>query len=187
MKALLIIDVQKGFDDPSWGKRNNFYAEDNIKKLLNAFREKKHLVYHVKHDSVNKQSPLYSSKSGNDIKDIVKPIGNEPVFTKNVNSAFIGTTLYETLKKDKVDTLVIVGLTTDHCVSTTARMAGNLGFNVYVVSDATATFDRNGFNKKHYSAKTMHEIALVSLQDEFATILDTESLLSTISMNRNMP
>lgn len=178
--ALLIIDVQKGFDDPKWGKRNNLSAEKNMAKILNAWRKTKRPVFHVKNDSTEPNSPLRPNLIGNHIKDIVKPNKNEPLITKNVNSAFIGTQLEKNLRKKGIETLIIVGLTTDHCVSTTARMAGNLGFNVYVISDATATFDRKGFDGKYYSPEKMHTIALVSLQNEFATVIDTKSLLSPL-------
>lgn len=176
--ALILIDVQKGFDEPQWGTRNNKFAEKNMAKILKVWREKKLPIFHVKNDSTELNSPLRPEKPGNAIKDIVKPIADEPIITKTVNSAFIGTTLEKKLREKKTASVVIVGLTTDHCVSTTARMADNLGFKTYVISDATATFDRLGFNKKYYSAKKMHEQALVSLQDEFATILDTKSLIS---------
>ncbi len=175
--SLVIIDVQKGFDEHKWGTRNNFFAEENIAKLLKAWRKAKRPIFHIKHDSTELDSPLNPNLPGNEIKDIVKPKANETLIIKNVNSAFIGTDLEKILREKGIKTLVIVGLTTDHCVSTTVRMAGNLGFTVYVVSDATATFDRKGFNGKHYSAEEMHESALVSLQKEFATIVDTESLI----------
>ncbi|HVA96267.1 MAG TPA: cysteine hydrolase family protein [Candidatus Acidoferrales bacterium] len=179
--ALILIDVQKGFDDPKWGQRNNPQAEKNIAKLLTAWRKSNQPIFHIKHNSVEPHSPLRPEQSGNDIKDIVAPLPGEPLITKTVNSALIGTNLEKQLRKQKIDTVVIVGLTTDHCVSTTSRMAGNLGFTVYVVSDATATFDRKGYNGKQYSAKMMHEAALVSLQNEFATIIDTNTLLATIA------
>lgn len=175
--ALLIIDVQKGFDDPKWGKRNNLSAEENIAKLLHAWRRRKRPIFHIKNDSTEANSPLRPNLPGNAIKENVKPIKDEPLLIKKVNSAFIGTDLEKRLRKLGIKELVIVGLTTDHCVSTTARMAGNLGFTTYVVSDATATFERKGLNGKYYSAEEMHETALVSLQNEFATIVDTESLL----------
>lgn len=175
--SLIIIDVQKGFDEPKWGVRNNPFAEENIAKLLKEWRKAKRPIFHIKHDSIEPKSPLRPNQPGNDIKDTVKPRNNEPIIIKNVNSAFIGTNLEKRVRENRIKTLVIVGLTTDHCVSTTVRMASNLGFKAYVVSDATATFDRKGFDGKHYSAEGMHESALVSLQNEFATIVDTESLI----------
>lgn len=175
--ALILIDIQKGFDDPKWGKRNNPKAELNMAKLLHAWRKTKRPLFHIRNDSTEPNSPLRPDKPGNAIKDIVAPLHDEPLIIKTVNSALIGTDLEKKLRKQNIDTVVIVGLTTDHCVSTTARMAGNLGFTVFVVSDATATFDRKGFNGKYYSAKKMHESALVSLQNEFATIIDTKTLL----------
>ena len=178
--ALILIDVQKGFDEPRWGKRNNKQAEKNMERLLNAWRKTKRPIFHVKNDSTESDSPLRPERPGNQIKDIVAPLKGEPVIIKTVNSALIGTTLQKDLQNKKINTVVIVGITTDHCVSTTARMAGNLGFKVYVVSDATTTFDRHGFNGKYYSAKEIHEMALVSLQNEFATITTTQSLLNAL-------
>lgn len=175
--ALILIDVQKGFDDPKWGKRNNPRAEENMSKLLKKWRRTKRPIFHIKNDSIESNSPLRPELLGNEIKDLVKPLKDEPLIIKCVNSALIGTDLEKRLRQKRIKTLVIVGLTTDHCVSTTARMAGNLGFKVYVISDATATFDRKGFNKRYYSAEEMHEMALVSLQNEFATIINTKSLI----------
>ena len=122
-------------------------------------------------------SPLRPGVSGNEIKKIAAPLPQEPVLSKNVNSVFIGTNLEARLRKNEVSTLVIVGLTSDHCVSTTARMAANLGFNTYVVSDATATFDRTGPDGRTYPAEDVHAVNLTSLNGEFATIIDTQTLL----------
>lgn len=174
--VLLIIDVQKGFDNPAWGKRNNLQTEENVEKLLGFWRESKRPIYHVRHLSNNPSSPLHVNSAGSEIKEGVKPLPEEPLITKHVNSAFIGTNLERQLKDRQYDTLVIVGLTTDHCVSTTTRMAANLGFNTYIVSDATATFDRVGPGRKHYKAEEIHNINLVSLNEEFATVIDTAGL-----------
>jgi nicotinamidase-related amidase len=111
----------------------------------------------------------------------VKPINGEPIIQKNVNSAFIGTNLKRLLDEQKIKTLVIVGLTTDHCVSTTTRMAGNFGFDTFIVSDATATFNKTGVDGQHFSAELIHETALASLNGEFATVVTSAYLKSIFS------
>jgi nicotinamidase-related amidase len=170
--ALLLIDVQNHFDDPAQGRRNDLNAEENMAILLNMWRKLNRPIIHIQHIS-NSSLPHHP---GRDIKEIVAPLLNEPVIIKNVNSAFIGTNLEKYLREFEIETLVIVGLTTDHCVSTTTRMARNLGFYPFIVSDATATFDRISFDGKLYRAEEIHNLALVSLSDEFATILDTNSI-----------
>ncbi len=175
--ALVVVDVQRGLDDPSWGRRNNPQAEENISSLLSFWRRSGLPVFHVRHLSSEVGSPLAPGQSGSEIKDAGRPLEGEPVIEKNVNSAFIGTDLETRLRGSGIDTVVVAGLTTDHCVSTTARMAGNLGFDTYVVSDATATFDRTGPDGSHHDAEKVHEMSLVSLHEEFATVVDTASLL----------
>ena len=171
--ALILIDIQKGFDNINYwgGQRNHPNAEENASVLLQFWRENNLPVFHIKHCSSNPASPLNEKNEGNEFKDLVKPLNNEPVIKKNVNSAFIGTTLQEQLNKAKITKLILAGLTTDHCVSTTARMAANFGFDTFIVSDATATFNKKGLKNQNYSAELIHETALASLNKEFATIV----------------
>ena len=171
--ALLLIDIQKGFDDPSWGQRNNPDAEQNAASLLALWRNNAWPVIHVQHLSLEPGSPLAAGLPGVEVRDETKPIAGEKQVQKNVNSAFIGTGLEEYLKSNGIERLVIVGLTTDHCVSTTTRMAGNLGFSVTLVSDATATFDRKGHDGVQHSANDIHEIHLASLNGEFCEVKST--------------
>lgn len=178
--ALLLVDVQQGFDEPRWGMRNNPHAEQQIGALLAAWRQAKLPIIHVQHLSQEPDSPLRAEVRGNAFKPEALPRDGEPVFQKTVNSAFIGTTLASHLQSEGIDALVIVGLTTDHCVSTTARMAGNLGFDVVVVEDATATFDRVGPDGVHYSAEEMHRLALASLHGEFARVLSAREVLARL-------
>jgi nicotinamidase-related amidase len=176
--VLLLIDVQQGFDAPAWGRRNNPQMEERIAELLTAWRDSKRPVIHAKHMSVDPTSPLRPGQSGNDFKNAVRPIPGEPVVEKRVNSCFIGTSLEAHLRRGRHDTLVIAGLTTNHCVSTTTRMAGNLGFDAWVVSDATATFDRRGPDGIAYPAELIQAIALSDLSGEFATIVDTKTVIA---------
>ena len=179
-KALIIIDVQKAFDDKKWGERNNRDAEENISKILNVWREKSWKVIYIKHMSDNPSSVFYSGNKGFDIKEIVAPKKSDEIITKKVNSSFIGTNLEEFLRTNNIHTVVITGLTTPHCVSTTTRMSGNLGFDTYLISDATAAFGMEDHNEKYYDAQTIHDISLATLHEEFATILTTEQLLKEI-------
>ena len=179
--ALLLIDVQQGFDDPRWGQRNNPAAEGNIARLLDRWRRSGWPVLHAQHHSRLPQSLLAPGQPGNDIKPEVLPLPEEPVFGKSVNSAFIGTGLEAHLQVTGIDRLVLVGLTTDHCVSTTARMGANLGYQVVVVADATATFDRSGPDGRQFSADEMHATALASLHGEFAVIVKTNDVLSRLA------
>jgi nicotinamidase-related amidase len=184
--ALLVIDVQQGLDDPRWGARNNPDAEGQIADLLAAWRATGRPVIHVQHLSLESQSPLREDAPGHAFKVEALPRADEPVFRKHVNSAFIGTNLEAYLRANGIDALVVVGLTTDHCVSTTARMAGNLGFRVTVVEDATATFERRGHDGTHYSADLMHRVELASLQGEFATVRSAEDILAAVGDQRGL-
>lgn len=176
--ALLMIDVQKGLDDPVWGARNNPRAERQMAALLDAWRRERWPVLHVQHMSTGAGSPLRPELPGNAFKPEAVPQEGEPVFRKTVNSAFIGTGLEAHLRREGIRSLVIAGLTTDHCVSTTVRMAANLGFDVVVVEDATATFERTGPDGTHHSAEQMHRLALASLHGEFAQVRSTDEVLS---------
>jgi len=178
--ALLLIDVQKGFEHPGWGTRNNPQAESNMESLLSAWRKHELPVIHVRHASLEEDSVLRSELPGYAYKEETQPLPTEKQFSKNVNSAFIGTGLEQYLNDLGYTDLVIVGLTTDHCISTTTRMASNLGFKVTLVSDATATFDRVGHDGTVYSADEMHRVNLASLSGEFCEVRASEELLNEI-------
>jgi len=175
--TLILIDIQTGMDDPKWGPRNNPRAEQNAARLLLAWRAAGRPVFHVQHASQHLSSPLHASKPGFRLKPIVEPASGEPVIVKNVNSAFIGTTLDEQLRARSLRELVIAGLTTPHCISTSARMAGNLGYVVYLVSDATAAFQLTGPDGVPCDAETVHRVSLTTLHGEFAEVTDTEAIL----------
>ncbi|KQB42753.1 cysteine hydrolase family protein [Flavobacterium aquidurense] len=180
--ALILIDVQKGFNEEDFwgGNRNNKDAETKMSQILEQWRKLKLPVFHIVHSSIHPDSKLHPSHPGFEIKDEVKPVTGEPVITKNVNSAFIGTDLKERLDILGIRKLVIAGLTTNHCVSTTTRMAGNLGFDVYLIADATATFDRIGINGEKYDSELVHQISLASLHKEFAEVIATQTLLELV-------
>ena len=179
--ALLIIDVQKGLDDPSYGKRSNPNAESNIALLLSEWRKNERPIIHIRHCSVEPNSPLRPELPGNAFKEEAQPLPGEKQFSKTVNSAFIGTGLENYLQEHDISSLVIVGLTTDHCVSASTRMAADLGFDVTLISDATAAHERVGYDGALYSADDIHKINLVSLDGEFCIVRSTKELLKEIA------
>lgn len=177
--ALIVIDVQEGLDDPVHGRRSNPDAERNMARLLAEWRAKRRPVFHVQHMSSEPNSKLRPELPGNRIKPIVAPQGDEPLLQKTVSNAFSGTDLEQRLRRAGIDSVVVVGLTVDHCVSTTARLASDLGFTTTVVGDATAAHERKGYDGTLYPAEAVHAISLVTLQDEFATIVQTDEVLSS--------
>lgn len=176
--ALVLIDIQVGLDDPALGERNNPQAEMNAAKLLASWRRLQLPLFHVQHLSRSPNSPLHPDKAGVAIKAVVEPLPDEPLITKDVNNAFVGTDLESRLRRLGITCVVVAGLTTDHCVSTTARMASDLGFRTFVVGDATATHERIGPDGRRHGAEDMHISALASLHGEFATIVSTDWMLN---------
>jgi nicotinamidase-related amidase len=185
--ALIVIDVQQAFNDPSWGKRNNPDAEGKIAALLAHWRKARRPLFHIQHRSQRPASLFHPDAPGFKVKPEAQPLAGEPVLYKNVNSSFIGTDLEQRLRDAGITTVVICGITTDHCVSTTTRMAGNFGFDAFIVSDATATFERVGPNGWHYTAQEMHDTALASLHGEFATVVATVEVLGALGTASPVP
>ena len=178
--TLLLIDVQQGFEDGSWAPRNNPEAERRIADALSAWREAGLPVIHVRHASPEPDGRFREGTPGFEFKPEAEPRPEEPVVTKSVNSGFIGTDLEERLRASGVETLAVAGLTTDHCVSTTVRMAANLGFETWVLGDAMATHDRVGPDGSRISAAVMHDTALASLHEEFAEVIETSEAVERV-------
>jgi len=180
--ALLLVDIQKAFLEKDYPGliRNNENAEFICGKILKKWRTLDLPIIHVRHSSTNPESKLHKSRPGFEFNDYVTPLENEMVLTKEVNSAFIGTNLENILIKSHIDTLVIVGMTTNHCISTTVRMSGNLGFDTYLISDSTACYNTKGLNGEIIPCNTIYNSALASLQEEFATVIDSKELFDIL-------
>jgi nicotinamidase-related amidase len=176
--ALLVIDVQRAFDDAAyWGPRNNPHCEDNIAGLIAAWRKAGRPLVYVRHDSADPKSPLRPGQPGNAFKEFVS---GDPdlLVTKSVNSAFIGEPdLDAWLRGRRIDGIAICGITTNHCCETTARMGGNLGYRVLFALDATHTFDKKALDGSVIEADEFARITGANLDGEFATVVRTADLL----------
>jgi nicotinamidase-related amidase len=185
--ALVVVDVQKGFDEAGfWGPRNNPEADDNIASLVDVWQATGRPVVFVRHDSPKPQSPLRPGYEGNDFKEYVEQrrgkgaAGAELLITKTVNSAFYGTPdLDAWLKAEGISQMVLAGIQTNMCVETTARMGGNLGYEVVVAYDATYTFDLEGPFGWRRSAEEIAQASAVSLQGGgFARVVTTQEIVA---------
>lgn len=181
--ALILVDVQKAFLDKDYPgfKRNNIIAERVCGLILNKWRELNLPVIHIRHSSTNPDSKLHESKPGFLFNDHVIPLKSETVLTKKVNSGFIGTNLSGILNDLNVTSLVFVGMTTNHCISTTVRMSGNLGYQTYLISDATAAYNTLGLNGEMIDCEIIYNTSLANLSEEFATILSSEELFNLLN------
>ncbi len=177
--ALIVIDVQNGFDQLDyWGPRNNPACEDNIRSLLVKWRSEGQPVVLVRHDSVGPHSPLRPGQSGNDFKPGIDG-AHDLLISKQVNSAFYGTPdLHGWLKESGIDAVTICGITTNHCCETTARMAGNLGYDVTFVLDATHCNDKKDVDGNVIPAAEIARVTGANLHGEFATVRSTAEVLA---------
>ncbi|MGW3248376.1 cysteine hydrolase family protein [Streptomyces sp. NPDC001070] len=184
--ALVVVDVQKGFEEEFWGRRNNPDAEENIAALIDAWQSSGRPVVFVRHDSpAGSSSPLRVGHTGNDFKDFVRErrgrgSGPELLVTKSVNSAFYGEPdLDAWLKGAGIGQIVIAGIQTNMCNETTARMGGNLGYEVFFPLDAMHTFDLEGPFGWTVTADELSRATAVSLHGgRFARVVGTRELLT---------
>lgn len=176
--ALIVVDVQRAFEDPVWGPRDNPGCEANVARLLARWHERGWPVVLVRHDSSEAGSPLAPGTPGNAFKDVVAG-PHDLLVVKRVNSAFYGEPdLHAWLRGRAIGAVAVCGITTNHCCETTVRMAGNLGYDTYFALDATHTFDRAGPDGVVIPAADLARATAASLHGEFATVLDTSALLA---------
>ena len=177
--ALLVVDFQRAFEDEGhWGPRNNPACEANIAALVAEWQARGRPLVVVRHDSITPGSPLAPGTSGNALRPELDGAEPDLLVTKETNSAFYGDPdLRGWLDEREIGTVVLCGIQTNHCVETTARMAGNLGYDVRFVLDATHTFDRTGPDGTTLSADELARATATSIHGEFATVVTTADVL----------
>ncbi len=184
LPALLLIDMQNGMADPAAGNRNNPMAEDNMAALLAAWRAADAPVVHVRHISRTPGSPFWPGQPGVEFQPRFEPLPHAHVVEKNVPDCFVNTGLERWLHVRGIARLVIVGVSTNNSVESSARTAGNLGFATQVVADATFAFARRDYAGNARSADDVHAMALSNLDGEYAQVLDTAAVLAQLEEDR---
>lgn len=177
MATLLIIDMQVGMSWPEPALRNNHEAEAVIASLLEVWRHNKAPVVHVRHMSRTPGSPFWPGQPGAEFQPALAPLPHEHVVEKNVPDAFINSGLERWLHARGETSVVVVGVSTNNSVESTARSAGNLGFQAFVVSDGCYAYAQTDFNGVARSAEDVHAMALSNLHGEYATVLSSEEVL----------
>jgi nicotinamidase-related amidase len=176
--ALVVVDVQQGFDDPVWGPRNNPACEENVAALIDAWRAEGQPIVFVRHDSIEPGSPFTPGTPGNELRDI---LSGEPdlLVAKSVNSAFHGEPdLAEWLRGEEIERVVVCGVQTNMCCETTARIAANLDFDMTFVLDATHTFDLPAHDGGTITADELARVTASNLDPEFGRVVDTRQALA---------
>jgi len=179
--VLLPIDMQKAFDEPSWPRRWNKAVDGNGLRLIETWRAAGRPIIHIRHDSAEPQSTLRPGRPGNAFREGFGPKGDEPLVTKSVNSAFIGTDLELRLRRLGVDTIAAFGISTDMCVSTTVRMGANLGYRMILVEDACDCFDLPDGQGGIIPAEAVHAAHVATLGFEFAKVVTTRELVQGVA------
>lgn len=176
--ALIIIDLQKAIDHSDWGSRNNPDAEANVASLLHTWRTTNRPVYHIRHDSTEPASHYRPGQPGNEFKPEAMPLPTETIIAKRTNSAFIGTNLESSLRNAGHTLLIVTGVITNNSVEATVRMAGNLGFDTFLVEDACFTFARKDWSGHFRTASEVHAMSLANLDGEYCTVVSTVQVLA---------
>ncbi len=184
--ALLLIDVQKGVDDTSYyggptGRTNNPDAKDHIRTILKQWREAGGTIAFTRHDSIEEGSPLKLSLESGQQLDGMEILPGDIAVSKSVNSGFIGTPLALELRRTGIKRLCVVGFFTNVCVETTVRMAGNMGFDTYLVHDACSTMNSIGLDGTDYDPQLVHDMAIAGLHGEFCTAISTQDALGLLT------
>jgi nicotinamidase-related amidase len=181
--ALVVVDVQRGFHDPRWPARNNPAFEANLRRLLDLWRDRGWPLVCVKHDSIRANSPFAPGTPGNELDaDVLEATEPDVLIAKSTNSAFLGTpSLKAWLDDREIETVVIAGIQTNHCAESTARTAGDLGYRMRFVIDATYTFDSETSDGETITADELTRATAANLAAESGEVLTTDELVAQLT------
>lgn len=146
--------------------------------MLHFWRINERPVIHIKHVSDNISSIFYRKSCGCEFLPGLQPKGAELVIEKTKSSAFAETDLEAKLKQLEPENIVLVGFTANECIDATARDASSLGFDTYVVGDATAMFDVRDTDGKLLKAERIQRLTLANINALYAKVIHTADVLS---------
>lgn len=179
--ALLVIDVQESFVAlPRWARRNNAAFEANLARLIDAYRAAELPVIFFLHSD---RDPGFEPTSSHyRLMPFLAPRAGEPLLHKTTRNCFTSTNLQAQLVAADVGRLVVTGIQTEQCCETTARVAGDFGYDVDFVTEATRTFPIPGPDGAELGTEAIVERTEYALRGRFARVTTVDELLAELSM-----
>ncbi|RYY77319.1 MAG: cysteine hydrolase [Gammaproteobacteria bacterium] len=175
--ALVILDQQKGIDNPKLGPRNNKNAQAEILKLLVKWRELEWPIFHVRHRSTHIDSVFWPDQDGFEFKPEFVPLDNEAEIEKRTPCAFINTNLQSLLNQNGITSVVVVGASTNNSIEASVRTGSCLGFTIMVIEDACFAFAKRDYFGIQRSAEEVHAMSLANLNGEYARVVRSADLI----------
>ena len=177
-RALIVIDMQQFVVDRIERGVQYFPLNcmENMKTIVEHFRQARKPVLHVRHQSSEKGSQLHESSPLALPIPAFGALAGEAIFIKNTSSAFSSTELLSYLKEAEISEVVIIGAVAGFCVNSTVRMGADLGLSITVVKDAVISFE---LAKYDLGAQEIHNVTLALLDDDFARVVTCSQLQET--------
>jgi nicotinamidase-related amidase len=179
---LLLVDLQHGLveGDPEWGPRSTPKLVENVKYLLNTWRAKNWPILHIQHDDNEPKNPINSDYPETfAIHTSAVPEGDEKVFVKHTSSAFVAEGLPEAIKSYGHRKIVVIGMDGAQCVNSTVRQGDDLGYKMFVVADACASYGMDDYEGKNVGAEYTHNAAMWMLK-AYGKVTQTADVLKDL-------
>lgn len=154
MKALLIIDMQRGCFRPYESRYDTAGVISRINELSDIFRKRNYPVIFIRHDGTSENELIPHSDDWKLLPELTTLPG-DLFFDKTANDSFYRTELEGFLKAESIDELYITGAATDFCIDVTVKSALNKDYKVCVLSDCHTTEDKENLTARllieHYN------------------------------------
>jgi len=174
MKALLIIDMQKGSFKPYAVRHDAMGTIERINIIAGRFKEKGYPVIFIQHDGSREHCFFPNTDDWEILPELVRQ-PSDIIISKTANDAFYHTLLQATLLEHQITELFITGCATDFCVDTTVKSALSKDYKITVVADGHTTASRPHVDAQtviHYYnwlwadlSPTRHKLAVVKADE----------------------
>lgn len=178
--ALVLIDVQEAIDDPCFGELSNPDYLLRLKDVLSIWRGRNWPVFHIKTNDPDISSPYHMVNVANAFKAEAQPQPGETVIEKETPCAFINTGFGSMLRMDGCEKMLVCGVATQHGVDATVRHAAALGFEVFVLEEATAATAVSDPTGKEWPASYVQRLSMGVLGEKYASVVTMADVFAAL-------